>query len=370
MFPRDAPPDRREVHVQPRRTATFALVLLLAAALPAGSGPLPSPPPHAASGAAAAPDVAVALGRTALGRSGALRVTLALPGERIALPLEWSGGVPDAPWYRWRPATPVAGRELGTAAGVALPAAAVRIPEGGRVLGGGGVVAVPAAPGIYDLELGWAGGGVVLSEARLIVLVPAERKRNGYLNGYSIGSYPHEGSGRRDRYAPPAGYIEVTAETRHIQLSEHFRIGEFLTKDQPNVWPKYVVIEPRLIDKLELVIAELNAMGVPARRMVVMSGYRTPRYNRQGLSNGRANLSRHQYGDAADVWVDNDGDWYMDDLNGDGRRDTGDARVMLEAVDRVEARYPELLGGAGIYRDNGVHGPFIHIDVRGGRSRW
>jgi hypothetical protein len=60
----------------------------------------------------------------------------------------------------------------------------------------------------------------------------------------------------------------------------------------------------------------------------------------------------------------------MDDLNQDGRRDTDDARVMLRAVERVEARYPELMGGAGVYRDNGAHGPFIHIDVRGERSRW
>ena len=42
----------------------------------------------------------------------------------------------------------------------------------------------------------------------------------------------------------------------------------------------------------------------------------------------------------------------------------------LPLVDRVEAKYPELVGGAGIYRDNGVHGPFIHIDARGKRARW
>ena len=88
------------------------------------------------------------------------------------------------------------------------------------------------------------------------------------------------------------------------------------------------------------------------------------------MSNGRAKLSRHQYGDAADVWVDNDGDWYMDDLNRDGRSDTGDVRVMLRAVEAVERKYPELLGGAGIYRDNGAHGPFIHIDTRGSKARW
>ena len=40
------------------------------------------------------------------------------------------------------------------------------------------------------------------------------------------------------------------------------------------------------------------------------------------------------------------------------------------AVERVERRYPDLIGGAGVYPDNGAHGPFIHIDARGYRSRW
>jgi len=131
-----------------------------------------------------------------------------------------------------------------------------------------------------------------------------------------------------------------------------------------------VVVDPRLIEKLELVMAELNASGIRADRMVVMSGFRTPQYNRRGLNQGRATLSRHQYGDAADVWIDNDGDWYIDDLNRDGRRDTGDVRVMLRAVEKVEAKYPDLVGGAGIYAATSAHGPFIHIDVRGRRARW
>jgi uncharacterized protein YcbK (DUF882 family) len=162
----------------------------------------------------------------------------------------------------------------------------------------------------------------------------------------------------------------VTRENQGLRLSEHFSLREFLTHDQGAIWPKYVVVDPLLIDKLELVMRELEAMGVPAWRMVVMSGFRTPQYNRRGLDQGRASLSRHQYGDAADVWVDNDGDWYMDDLNRDGRRDTADAAVMLEAVERVESRHPGLIGGAGTYPDNGAHGPFIHVDVRGSRARW
>jgi hypothetical protein len=55
------------------------------------------------------------------------------------------------------------------------------------------------------------------------------------------------------------------------------------------------------------------------KRVQVMSGFRTPRYNKSGgNTGGRANLSRHMYGDASDIFVDNDGNGTMDDLNRDG----------------------------------------------------
>ena len=68
-----------------------------------------------------------------------------------------------------------------------------------------------------------------------------------------------------------------------------------------------------------------------------MSGFRTPSYNSGGgETGGRADLSRHMYGDASDIWIDNDRNGAMDDLNKDGKVDIGDARLMLEAVERVE----------------------------------
>jgi len=76
------------------------------------------------------------------------------------------------------------------------------------------------------------------------------------------------------------------------------------------------------------------------------------------------------YGDAADVFVDNDGDGWMDDLNRDGRVNLRDARVMQDAVDRVEAAHPALVGGSGVYVATSGHGPFIHIDTRGYPARW
>jgi hypothetical protein len=190
-----------------------------------------------------------------------------------------------------------------------------------------------------------------------------------HLNGYHIGRYPARDAGRTGSYAAPRLFIEVTPGNQDFAVSEHFRLRQFLTKDQADVWPKYLALDLRLVDKLELVIQELRAMGYPAKQLYVMSGFRTPQYNGPG-GKGRARFSRHTYGDAADVWVDDDGDGQMDDLDGNGRIDVKDAEVLAKAVERVEQRYPELVGGHGLYRANKVHGPFVHIDVRGTPARW
>jgi hypothetical protein len=101
------------------------------------------------------------------------------------------------------------------------------------------------------------------------------------LNGYRIGAYPtNKSSG--DRYAPARGLIEVHSTNQDTQLSEHFKLKEFLTHDQRNVWPKYAYVDGRLLDKLELVIADQNARGVRTNHMVELSGFRTPQYNARG----------------------------------------------------------------------------------------
>src|SRR5439155_7889517 len=116
------------------------------------------------------------------------------------------------------------------------------------------------------------------------------------------------------------GFIEVTPANMDTRVSEHFRLRDFLTHDQQDVWPKYLVLRPQLVDKLELVIARLQLDGARVDHLSVMSGFRTPQYNATGgETGGRAELSRHMYGDAADVFVDNDGDGRMDDLKHDGR---------------------------------------------------
>ena len=209
------------------------------------------------------------------------------------------------------------------------------------------------------------------SDFAFVNLVPFSEKKNGKLGTYRMGSWPAEQRSTTDRYGNPAGFIRVTPENQHTRISEHFRLRDFLTKDQAAVWPKYLVLQEGLIDKLELVIGALGKRGVNVTRMSVMSGFRTPQYNERGVgAGGRAQNSRHQYGDAADVFVDNDGNGGMDDLNGDGRVNTHDARFLAQVVEEVEQNHPELTGGVGIYSATSAHGPFVHVDVRGVKARW
>ncbi len=230
----------------------------------------------------------------------------------------------------------------------------------------------PDHPGVYDLAVKIDQATREISDFRVVTLVPFGEKQGGRIGLYYLGNWPFErGQPAKAAYANPAGFIEVTQENADTHVSEHFKLRDFLTKDQPNVWPKYLLLNPALLDKLELTIQELEATGHPVRNMHVMSGFRTPNYNvHGGNTQGRANLSRHMYGDASDVFVDNDGDGVMDDLNHDGRIDVGDADVIAQAVERVERKNPGLVGGVGVYSPCCGHGPFTHIDVRGFRARW
>jgi len=232
--------------------------------------------------------------------------------------------------------------------------------------------------GIWRLAIAVGSAIKPITDFNLISLRPSTEKRNGRVGLYYIGNWPGE-KGRvstpkrapADRYRPPSGFIEVTQANADTKVSDHFKLRDFLTHDQANVWPKFLVLEMRNVDKLELVLADLQEHGVNVSGVRVMSGFRTPQYNKGGgNTGGRAGLSRHMYGDAADIFIDSNGDGVMDDLNHDGKSTIADARVVSAAVDRVEAAHPELIGGAGVYPAESGHGPFIHIDTRGYRARW
>jgi hypothetical protein len=235
-------------------------------------------------------------------------------------------------------------------------------------------VAVPAAatgeppePGIWNVLLRARNEIRQVPNLRVISLVPSTELRGGRIGEYRVGSWPE----RTGIYTPPHGLVQVTPENMNTYVSTHFQLKDFLTKGQEGVWPKYVVLSPRLLDKLELTLDQLEEEGHPVENVFVVSGFRTPWYNEAGgNTQGRGALSRHMYGDAADIAIDNDRNGLMDDLNGDGEVGLTDARIVAEAAEAVERKYPTLVGGIGIYRRTGAHWGMVHIDARGNRARW
>ena len=226
----------------------------------------------------------------------------------------------------------------------------------------------PLKPGTYELELENTAGNTV-ADFSAFVMVPSTAVRKGVLNEYQIGFYPDTPLKGNPIYVPPKGFIEVTRENEDTKVSPNFRIKEFLTK-QKSGYPKYLVLDERLVYLLEAIGRHLEARGWDAGDIFVMSGYRTPYYNRSIGNETR--YSRHLYGDAADIYVDEDGDGVMDDLDGDGRADLEDVRVLARVVERLSSSswYRPFEGGLGFYRGNRAHGPFLHVDVRGHRARW
>lgn len=203
---------------------------------------------------------------------------------------------------------------------------------------------------------------------QLFVMQPTGDVVNGHLNGYRIGSYPPP---LRDlkAYTAPRGFIEVPEALESLKISPHFTLGQFLCK-QKSGYPKYLVLRPALVTKLEFLLGEVNHRGIPAESFVVMSGYRTPYYNK---AIGNVANSRHIYGGAADFYIDvSPQDGVMDDLNRDGRIDIKDALVLYDIADHYvdKTGKMELLGGVGLYKATAAHGPFVHVDVRGTRARW
>ncbi len=231
-------------------------------------------------------------------------------------------------------------------------------------------------PGAFNVLLRFRNEVRRVADMTVLNPLPSRLIRDGRVGEYLVGEWPSRGERpanlRTDKYDAPAGLIAVTPENRDVQISEHLTLGDFLTKGQEDVWPKYVAITPQVLDKVELTIQRLEAMGHPVENIGVISGFRTPYYNAHGGStSGRGSVSRHMYGDALDFYVDNDGDGRMDDLSGDGSVGIDDARIIAEAADQVERDYPEYVGGIGTYRPNpGAHSGFVHVDARGYRARW
>jgi hypothetical protein len=224
----------------------------------------------------------------------------------------------------------------------------------------------PSSPGLYPLTVTDTTSGASV-RLQVFVLRPWAHD-DPTLDGYRIGRYERRARGGRARYEPPTGFIKVTAENKDVRVAPNFRLEQFLCK-QTDEMPQFALVQTRLLRRLETILAALNDRGHDVPTLHVMSGFRTPYYNR-AIGN-TTEYSRHLYGDAADIFVDVDGDGWMDDLTGDGRATKADARYLA----RIVRAHPtpgddQFAGGLGIYGSASHRGPFVHVDLRGYRARW
>ncbi len=318
------------------RVALVGAVALAAAAILAAHPPsalLASPFGDAAE-TSASPAVRAATG--AFGSSGEVRLQLRLPGELFDFPVEITGRA-DSVSYEWLRA------EDSSAVVAPVPLHGV-------------TVAAPPRPGFYRLAVLREDHVNVIDSILVGVMAPFSAKLGGTLNGYRIGTYQWERA-RDDASPPPRGFLELFPEDTAMAVSTHFHLADFLTHDGQERWPRYVALDSRILDKVELV---LNYLGSHDRKIMmdVHSGFRSPVYNRRVPR--AASDSRHQYGDAADLAIDADGD---------GKVTFFDGLAVAHAVEEVEREHPDLVGGLGIYGNHG-NAAYVHIDVRGTRKRW
>jgi hypothetical protein len=278
---------------------------------------------------------------SAFGASGEVKLAFAMPSQEISYPLDVHGD-PSSLQYAWV-------RNGDTAlATTAQPLA-------------GDKVTAPDTAGFYRLALLKSGQQRQVEGLTLAVLVPFEEKERGYIRGYRIGTYLAERV--RGKTPPPEGFLEIMSADVEIPITRHLKVGDFLNHDQIGKWPSYSAINPKLLDKLELVIAEIarwhGEKAVADIEIDVHSGFRSPERNRRVRR--AASDSQHQYGDAADVAID---------ANGDGKITAIDTRMVGLAVEIVELKHPDLVGGLGIYTSGHASTNYVHIDVRGKRARW
>lgn len=226
----------------------------------------------------------------------------------------------------------------------------------------------PDSAGLYPFKL-YRDSTADTVRFNAFVMVPASEMQGEYLQGYRIGKYPKSHVKGLDFYRTPKGFIRVDEGSAQALVSPHFRLEQFLCK-QSSALPAFLLLKERLVLKLELVLEKANQSGWSCGTFHIMSGFRTPYYNKRL---GNVKQSAHQFGGAADIFIDaNPEDGMMDDLNGDGRSDSEDSGLLFDLVDGMSVNefFLPYLGGIGKYSRNSSHGPFVHVDVRGFRATW
>ena len=122
------------------------------------------------------------------------------------------------------------------------------------------------------------------------------------------------------------------------QLSKNFKKSEFRCKDGTDVPDELMDNLKELVENLQII---RDYIGKPIR---VISGYRSPRYNRRI---GGARKSQHMTAKAADLRV-----------SGMSPRELREVIIKLIKEGKIKK------GGVGLYTS------FVHYDVRVRNARW
>jgi hypothetical protein len=320
----------------------FAL-LALAAALPRlQAAPMPTPPPPISTSVASAPVAPLTVEVAGLASSLPVLARFLEPGATVEIAVVGSSGL---------------GPFVGRAGGGELSADG---PGRWRFQ-------APDAPGHVDIEIEDLADREI---HRIVVFVLTPYRGEAALDGFRIGQYPLEPYRNLAAYRRPPGLLAVRSADLALRVSPHFELGQFVCKQKgvsESGGISYLSLRTELLIALENLLAEVRGAGIPASTLSVMSGYRTPYYNQ--LIGNETLFSRHTYGDAADVFVDRDGDGRMDDLDRNGKVDAADAKLLFDLAEGLAAK-DLVTGGLGLYSPKPHRGPFVHIDTRGFPARW
>ncbi len=221
---------------------------------------------------------------------------------------------------------------------------------------------LPRSHGTYIVT---ASDSIAYQEWIMIVPLSSDQFRTASINSFSVGFY---GDGNSRDNLPDRGFIELWPDVFEARISTHLSFSDFLGHTQGS-WPQYMVLDLRLVHKLECVFEEVAKSYPEARDIHCISGFRTPVYN-EAIGN-ETGFSLHLYGAASDFWIegwpDND---LIDDLDRNKRIDVFDGEFIVDAARRLEASGEVVVGGASAYRWITSHGPFVHLDTRGTPAVW